>query len=350
MPVFEHVLLSSYDIPSLIQSPFHNSIYSSYNRQRVTEINQKTDASGFEGSMIGSALGDAIGELAFHNPSLERLSQKLEMVKELIYTDDTAMAVGIAESIQERGYLDPEHMGATFQKNFEREPWRGYASGPPTIFATVTQTGMTYIEAAKSLFGGRGSFGNGAAMRVAPVGLLYYDSLDLYEKVQLSASVTHAHPVGIDGAAIQAKAVSLALFLDPAQEFSRTEFLNSLVDFARTPQMKNKLLLVQRMIAENESPVRAAQQIGRSVTAHESIPFAIYSFLFHPKSFKGCLFCSVLNGGDRDTLGAMACAISGAYLGIDALPQIWLQKLENRTYIRELAFRLMELKAKISIE
>jgi poly(ADP-ribose) glycohydrolase ARH3 len=298
--------------------------------------------------MLGSALGDAIGELAFHNSSIERLSHKLEVVKELIYTDDTAMAVGIAESIQERGYLDPEHLGKTFQKNFEREPWRGYASGPPTIFSTVTQKGMTYVEAAKSLFGGRGSFGNGAAMRVAPIGLLYHDSLDLYEKVQLSASVTHAHPVGIDGASIQAKAVSIALQMDPAGEFSPNEFLNTLINFARTQEMKNKLILVQRMIAENVSPVRAAQHIGRSVTAHESIPFAIYSFSIHPRSFRDCLFCSILNGGDRDTLGAMACAVSGAYLGIDTLPQIWLQKLENRSYIQELAHKLFAFKAQVS--
>jgi poly(ADP-ribose) glycohydrolase ARH3 len=295
--------------------------------------------------MLGSALGDAIGELAFHNPSLERLSHKLELVKELIYTDDTAMAVGIAESMLERGDLDPEHLGQTFHKNFEREPWRGYASGPPTIFATITQTGMTYVEAAKSLFGGRGSFGNGAAMRVAPIGLLYHDSLDLYEKVQRSASVTHAHPVGIDGAAVQAKAVSLALRMDPAREFSPDDFLKDLLNFAQSSQMKNKLDLVRKMIAENVSPVRAAQHIGRSVTAHESIPFAIYSFLVHSRSFRDCLFCAILNGGDRDTLGAMACAVSGAYLGIEALPQIWLTKLENRDYIQDLANKLIEIKS-----
>lgn len=308
-----------------------------------------TDSSRFSGCLLGSALGDAIGELAFHNTNIERLSYKLEMVKKLIYTDDTAMAIGIAESLLEKGHLDAEHLGETFQKNFRREPWRGYASGPPTIFAAVTQTGTTYVEAAKSLFGGRGSFGNGAAMRVAPIGLVYHDSLDLYEKANLAASVTHAHPVGIDGSAIQAKAVALAVDLDPENEFSPDEFLNGLIDFTRTPQMKSRLLLVQRLIAENVSPVWAAQQIGRSVSAHESVPFSIYSFLLYPRSFENCLFCSILNGGDRDTLGAMAGAISGAYLGVEALPQTWLQKLENRAFIQGLALKLMELRAGDSI-
>jgi poly(ADP-ribose) glycohydrolase ARH3 len=76
---------------------------------------------------------------------------------------------------------------------------------------------------------------------------------------------------------------------------------------------------------------------------HESLPFALYSFLRHPKSFEDCLFCAILNGGDRDTLGAMACAISGAYLGIKALPNSWIEKLENRSYIEQLALQLTEM-------
>jgi len=308
-----------------------------------------TNSNRYSGCLLGSALGDAIGELAFHNTNIEHLSYKLELVKELIYTDDTAMAIGIAESLLERGQLDPEHLGETFQKNYHCEPWRGYASGPPTIFTTVAQTGTTYVDAAKSLFGGRGSFGNGAAMRVAPVGLLYHDSLDLYEKVHLSASVTHAHPLGVDGSAIQAKAVAQAVVLDPENDFSPDEFLNGLLDFTRTPEMKTKLLLVQRLIAENISPMRAAQHIGRSVSAHESVPFSVYSFLLYPRSFENCLFCSILNGGDRDTLGAMAGAISGAFLGVEALPHDWLQKLENRAHIQALAIKLMEIQAADSI-
>jgi poly(ADP-ribose) glycohydrolase ARH3 len=330
------------------RNPFYNSQSSVYNRKKVINSAQMTDSSRFSGCLLGSALGDAIGELAFHNTNIERLSYKLEMVKELIYTDDTAMAIGIAESLLTKGYLDPEHLGETFQKNFHRESWRGYASGPPTIFAAVAQTRITYVEAAKSLFGGRGSFGNGAAMRAAPVGLMYYDSKDLYEQVDLSASVTHSHPVGVDGSAIQAKAVAQAVDLDPEVEFSPDDFLNGLLDFTRTQEMKSKLHLLRRLIGENVSPVRAAQQIGRSVTAHESIPFSIYSFLLYPRSYKDCLYCSILNGGDRDTLGAMAGAISGAYLGVEALPQSWLAKLENRAIIQELALRLLKLRTENS--
>ena len=80
------------------------------------------------------------------------------------------------------------------------------------------------------------------------------------------------------------------------------------------------------------------------MAVHESLPFALYSFLRRPKSFEDCLFCAILHGGDRDTLGAMACVISGAYLGIESIPQSWRQKLENRSHIEDLALRLSEIK------
>ena len=293
--------------------------------------------------MVGSALGDAIGELAFRYRTKENIHLQLERLTEFRYTDDTAMSVGLAESILKMGGLDQQDLGDIFRENFLKEPWRGYASGPPAIFTMVEQFGVTYSEAAKSLFRGEGSLGNGAAMRIAPVGLLFHHSPDLYEKASISAAVTHAHPVGMDGAAVQAKAIALAVNLDPQGPFSGEEFINTLISFARTTQIRDKLSLIKTLIAGNSSPSPAAEQLGQTVAVHESMPFALYSFLSHPRSFADCLFCAILHGGDRDTLGAMACAISGAYLGIESIPQAWIKKLENRSYIEGLASRLSEL-------
>lgn len=298
----------------------------------------------FSGSLVGSALGDAIGELAFHFSSKERLELKLRRLKELIYTDDTAMTIGLGESLIKRGYLDTQDLGGKFKHNFKNEPWRGYASGPPTIFSMVERTGISYTEAAKLLFGGKGSFGNGAAMRAAPVGLLYYDSPNLYQEASLSASVTHAHPIGVDGAAVQAKAVSLALNLDPEEDLPLADFINDLIAFAKTQEMKRKLQLLQKLLENETPPMRAAQQIGRSVMAPESLPYALYCFLRHTKSFPDCLFSAILYGGDRDTLGAMACAVSGAYLGLESIPPVWKAKLENRSHIEHLAQKLLEMR------
>ncbi len=300
--------------------------------------------SKFLGGMVGSALGDAIGELAFRGLGEAGLRAIVAQSEVLIYTDDTAMAIGLAESITQLGRLDQQHLGDTFRANFRREPWRGYAMGPPTVFRLVERHGMSYPDAAQRLFLGQGSFGNGAAMCIAPVGLFFHDSPDLYEQARLSASVTHAHPIGVDGAAVLAWAVAQAVKLDPREPFPLESFAQGLVDFARTPEMRNKMALVKTLIAEDVPPYDAARRLGRSVAVHESLPFALYSFLRHPKSFEDCLFCAVLHGGDRDTLGAMACAVSGTYLGIESIPQEWREKLENREYIEELALNLVEIR------
>ena len=291
--------------------------------------------------MIGSALGDAIGELAFLYPSKVALLSHVDRASELRYTDDTAMAIGLAESIIKEGGIDQKDLGERFSLNFEREPLRGYASGPPTIFSMVKKLGISYKQAAQSLFGGSGSLGNGAAMRIVPAGLFFHGASDLYRQASASAEVTHAHPVGMDGAAVQACAVARAVRLDPAEEFSLDAFLRTLVDFARTPEIKGKMTRVGELIKQKVSPDTAAERLGRTVAVHESMPFSVYAFLRHPQSFEECLFCAILNGGDRDTLGAMSCAISGAYLGIDAIPEAWRSKLENRDYVEELASKLL---------
>ena len=136
----------------------------------------------FLGGLLGSAIGDAVGELAFRQPQLRGLIDLVESSLEIHYTDDTAMAIGLAESLIQSGGLDQQDLGETFRKNYLREPWRGYASGPPTLFAMVLKEMIPYTNAAKQLFEGQGSLGNGAAMRVAPLGLLFYDDPQLYEK------------------------------------------------------------------------------------------------------------------------------------------------------------------------
>ena len=297
--------------------------------------------SKFLGGMLGSALGDAIGDLAFSYPSEMALRAIIEKTNLLQYTDDTAMALGIAESLGERGTIDPHHLGETFRKNFKREPWRGYGPGPPTVF-TLVQHGYSYQEAAQRLFGGEGSFGNGSAMRITPVGLFFYNSKDLYEQAAQSAEVTHAHPLAKDGAAILAHAVAMAVSLNPEKEFPIDHYLSKLEKVPHTLKFKEKLLLVEQLIHEEADQRHAARELGTNVTIHDSVPFAIFSFVKNPHSFTECLYHAILVRGDRDTIGAMACGISGAYLGVENIPSEWLLKLENRGYFEELALRLVK--------
>jgi poly(ADP-ribose) glycohydrolase ARH3 len=181
-------------------------------------------------------------------------------------------------------------------------------------------------------------------MRIVPVGLFFHNSANLYKHACDSAQVTHAHPVGMDGAAVQACAIAKALNLDPRDEFPLEPFIQGLIDFARTPEIRLKMTLVKQFIAQDIPVDEAAEQLGKTVAVHESMPFAVYSFLRHSHSFEECLFCAALNGGDRDTLGAMACAISGAYLGIEAIPRVWVENLENLAYIHKLASSISNLR------
>jgi len=177
-------------------------------------------------------------------------------------------------------------------------------------------------------------------MRTTPLGLLFFRDPHLYEKVRASSEVTHAHPLGIDGAAVQARAITLSVILEPSRPIEIKPFLETLAHFSRTTQMRDRIGLLGRIMEQGTPPDIAAPRLGQTVAVHESVPFALYAFLRHYPSFEECLQCAVLNSGDRDTLGAMACAISGAFLGIENIPGSWIEKLENRDYIEDLASRL----------
>jgi poly(ADP-ribose) glycohydrolase ARH3 len=300
--------------------------------------------SKFIGCLIGSALGDAIGELAFRFRSRSRLDAEVQNSELLRYTDDTAMAIGVAQCLAEMNSIDPEKLGQIFHRNYKKEPWRGYASGPPSIFARVETSGVKYAEAASGLFAGTGSFGNGSAMRVAPVGLFFYDSNEIYESARRSALPTHSHALAVDGAAVQAKAVALAVQSSPAADFHFDRYLGEIESFAGTPEFREKIRLIRRLLSSGVSEEEAARTLGKSVAVHESLPFAIYSFARYPESFEKCIYCAILNGGDRDTLGAMAGAISGAYLGVDSIPKPWLEKLEGRDLFENLAESLLSIR------
>jgi poly(ADP-ribose) glycohydrolase ARH3 len=217
------------------------------------------------GGMVGSAVGDAMGELAFRYSEKDKLIEAAVRVTELRYTDDTAMAIGLAASLLRKGHLEARDLGETFRRNFEKEPWRGYATGPPTIFSLVLSQEIAYVDAAQMLFGGEGSFGNGAAMRIVPLGLFFHNSRQIYELASGSAEVTHAHPIGKDGAAVQAFAVAQAVKLDSTEEFRPEQFVLYLIGFTRTSEMREKLELVRKLLRESVVPSIAAKQLGQSV-------------------------------------------------------------------------------------
>jgi poly(ADP-ribose) glycohydrolase ARH3 len=182
-------------------------------------------------------------------------------------------------------------------------------------------------------------------MRVAPVGLFCYDDPPrLKEIAYQSSQITHAHELGKEGAALQAYAVALATAADPSSPLPRDEFLAKLYDLMRHPTFKEKAKRMRELWGEKDKS-KIVAELGHGIEAFNSVPAAIYSFLRHPDSFEEAVAYAISLGGDTDTIGAMAGAISGAYLGIEAIPAEWQIKLENQEYITELAERLWRIKA-----
>lgn len=304
--------------------------------------------SKYLGGMIGSALGDCIGQLAFFHYNKESLLNAINQSSTLTYTDDTAMSIGLAESIlKNQGKIVSQQLGKTFHENYIKEPDRGYAMGPPTIFSMVERNDVSYVEIAEILFNGEGSFGNGAAMRITPLGLFFHDSTTLYEEARLSSIVTHTHPLGIDGAAVLAKAISLVTTKDSRYydiRDKRSSLILSLQNFAKTEEFNLRLNKVKDLFLQKENLEQSENILGSNITAQDSVPFALLAFLENPHNFGECLLQTVLVAEDKDTIGAMVGGLLGSYLGIEKIPDKWKAKLENLLIIETLAKNLTELK------
>ncbi|TFF90578.1 MAG: ADP-ribosylglycohydrolase family protein, partial [Promethearchaeota archaeon] len=233
---------------------------------------EKSDLqSKFVGALIGSALGDSIGELAFRFHERNDLISEVSNRTSITYTDDTAMAIGLAESILENeGEIIPEKLGQTFHRNFNREPYRGYGSGPPSIFRTVENTGENYVEVAQRLFEGEGSYGNGASMRITPLGVFFYDSKEIYEIARKSAIVTHSHEYGIDAAAILAKLIATLIPKNPSIysiQKHLTALTDDLIEFAKTDEYEKSLQEVKDLLNSNAHIKDAERKLGSNVLA-----------------------------------------------------------------------------------
>lgn len=294
----------------------------------------------FTGCLLGTAAGDALG--AGRECSFD-ISEAMEIGPR--YTDDTAMMTGVAESLINCRGFNGDYMAERFVQNFFREPWRGYGGGPPRIFNMILKHGRKWDEMLDREFYPGGSFGNGAAMRVAPIGLLYYDEPEKLRDVVLKASmITHSHALAIEGAILQAYAVSLAIAMR-FPDLDRRGFLTKLRGITKSKEYHEKIEIMENLIDDNADKMDVIRLLGNGIEALDSVPTAIYSFLLND-DFEKSLVYAVSLGGDADTIGAMTGAIAGAYYGMEDIPSSWMERLENKEYIIHLGEKLRELKAK----
>lgn len=298
----------------------------------------------FAGCLLGLAIGDALGSHFEGQPS-DWIQRRYADAKALIenppeapwhYTDDTQMAIGVAEALLKDHEIVQDSLCEAFVTNYV--PSRGYGRGARVVLDAM-QEGQDYKHWTNELFPG-GSFGNGAAMRVAPVGLLFHRDTDrLWEQARLSSLPTHVHPLGIEGAQLIALAVALCLRDQP---FDRMGFLAELQARSVTSEFRQRLSIAERVQSRDD-----LLQLGNGIAAQDSAVTSIACFTLWPESYDQVIANAILIGGDTDTIAAMVGAISGAYLGVDAIPKHFLDRLEDdykgRTYIMELAQRLATL-------
>ncbi|MHC1610327.1 MAG: ADP-ribosylglycohydrolase family protein [Candidatus Methanospirareceae archaeon] len=300
----------------------------------------------FTGALIGTAVGDALGA-PVEGWSMEKVRSvygdgRVWKMSRGRYTDDTEMMIGVAESLIKNKGFNGADMARTFVQNYDAK--RGYGPGSKEVLKRL-RMGESWEVASGKLFGGEGSYGNGAAMRIAPVGLFYYDNADkLREVAYKSSHITHSHELGKEGAALQAFAIALAV------RGEREGMLFDLKEFVQNDVYKEKIRKIELLLDKDASRREIIAELGNGEAAFNSVPTAIYSFLRFD-SFEDGVTYAVSLGGDTDTIGAMTGAISGAYYGEGAIPEEWLEELEEgekgKSYIKRLAEKLYQSRVSI---
>ena len=161
-------------------------------------------------SLLGLSVGDAFGERFFmpHGALHTAIDERTVPASPWRYTDDTQMALSLVEVLREHGTIDQDALAKSFVQRFD--PMRGYGPGAQRLLERL-KVGERWRDVSRALFRGVGSFGNGAAMRVAPLGAFFCDdAARCRAEAERSAEITHAHPEGIAGTVAIAAAASFA--------------------------------------------------------------------------------------------------------------------------------------------
>ncbi|XP_063168212.1 ADP-ribosylhydrolase ARH3 isoform X1 [Candoia aspera] len=289
--------------------------------------------------------------------------------KILCYSDDTAMAHSVVRSLLAKQDFDEVDMAKRFAEEYKKNPDRNYGAGVITVFKKLlSPKSRDVFEPARQQFNGKGSYGNGGAMRIAGISLSYSDVQDVKKFAKLSAELTHANSLGYNGAILQALAVHYAL----RGESNRDKFLEQLIGHMEDVEADDKSVADARMLGYEDRPFArrlkkikefleqgtvsrsdVLKELGNGIAALHSVPTAIYSFLrcmeSHPdipedyNSLQRTIIYCILLGGDTDTIATMAGAIAGAFYGEEQVPQSWKYSCEAFEETEKLADGLYEL-------
>ncbi|MCB9532521.1 MAG: ADP-ribosylglycohydrolase family protein [Myxococcales bacterium] len=274
-------------------------------------------------SLNALALGDAFGELFFTHPLNALVGVTPLPAAPWRWTDDTHMAISIVEELVEHGRVLQDDLAARFAQRFAAEPWRGYAGGAKHVLGAIAAGGR-WADVAGSLFDGTGSYGNGAAMRVAPLGAFFANDVSrATREARLSAEVTHSHEEAVAGAIAVAIAAALR-WSEP--RLSGVALIDAVAQATPASRTRDRLVAA-RGIADREFR-RAASELGtgNDVAAWDTVPFCVWMASHHHADFDFALRATAGGLGDRDT----TCAIVAGILApaVDEVPEEWVQRAE----------------------
>jgi ADP-ribosylglycohydrolase len=274
-------------------------------------------------SLEGLSVGDAFGEQLLHAGPVARqvaLQHRTEPSGRMWrWTDDTAMALSIYEQLAAGGAIDPEPLALAFARRHDLDAARGYGRGAHQVLDMI-HAGLPYDAAARSLFDGQGSCGNGGGMRSAPIGAFFADDLDaVVDHAARSAAPTHAHADGIAGAVAVAVAAA-AVF---GGERAPRAILETVV--ARTPPGSTREGVRRSLAMLSAEPITVAAELGNGsrVLAADTVPFAVWCAATHLDDFAAACWSCVEVGGDIDTTCAMVGGIVAGAVGLAGIPAAW---------------------------
>lgn len=338
-----------------LNEPMTNATSALYGNLNSPMVDQLADR--FAACLLGLALGDATGAPR-EGGVLERLAWRVlgrTPDGRMRWTDDTQMTLALTESLLACQQLDLDD--AAMRMAFAHQWRRGYGPGAAKVLKLIRR-GRTWQHASRSVYP-QGSWGNGGAMRVAPLALwLAPDAQAVWQAARASAAITHAHPEAQWGAGAMALAVHTALAASPlaqpqvlGQRFWNAWALSVAAQAdpsgAAPYQAPMRWAQLRLQSAQAPSPREVMRQLGCEVSARRSVVTAVYlaaHFLAQPLT--DLLGFITRMHGDVDTVAAMAGAIWGAANGRAALPVSGLARLEAAQAIENLAHQLAALRAK----
>ncbi len=279
-------------------------------------------------SLDGLSVGDALGEALMSSPTAIAYRQAPQ--RRWPWTDDTAMALAIVEALTARETIDPADLAARFVARHRAEPWRGYGRGAHAILGALAD-GVPWARAAAEAFGGAGSYGNGGAMRVAPLGAYFADDLPrALAEAARSAAPTHAHPEGVAGAIAIAAAAAIATTMGAGLRARDGAALLAEV-IAATPAGETRRGL-ERAAAyaptEDLLVVASAVGNGAGVASQDTVPLCVWSAARRLDDYEDAIWETARAHGDVDTTCAIVGGVVAMSAGADRIPAAWLAHRE----------------------